>query len=537
MKFEKNTIECVIKTICRQYASREAVRLDEQSITYAGLYQHVVNMAANLKKLGIRRNDKVAIILPNCFEYIYIYFALFLIGAWAAPISTKWEAGEIKNVLVDSDAKAIIYQDRIGIFNYTEILTALKDQLPLCESLICKSHETPPGHIPLDELIHGDIDPCFKADRVDEEVLPDDVALLAYTSGTTGTPKGVMIPHKNLVLTSKYTADILFDEDAVFSVAPLYAAQGFLAVLIYLVGGLTMKWNSNFNPNDILGGLATSPVQSFHTQPTMWNLLLSQAYFKYLKFDHLKKVIVSGSLCSYDLARKIEKEMNCTLFNVYGLIEATGVVTSTRREDSADVRLNTVGTPIPGVEIKIVDKNRLEVEPGQVGELAVRGYVMKGYYKNEKKTREVIDADGWLYTGDLACLHEDGKTVRIVGRHKDMIIRGGFNVYPIDIEECLLKYDKIDDISVVGKNDGLLGESLVAFVIPKAGAQITEGDIKRFCRGKIAGYKIPDEVEFVSQFPILLSGKIQKNILRQWAEEGAPEANRLFFNNQMLSLG
>ena len=163
--------------------------------------------------------------------------------------------------------------------------------------------------------------------------------------------------------------------------------------------------------------------------------------------------------------------------------------------------------------------------------MAVRGYLMKGYYKNEEKTRAVIDGDGWLYTGDLACYYDKGENIQIVGRCKDMVIRGGFNVYPIDIEECLLTSDKIEDVAVVGKQDEILGERIVAFVIPRPDAEITAAAVKNYCRGKIANYKIPDEVYFVSQFPILLSGKVCKNVLREWTENGVPEKNRLLFNS------
>ena len=202
-------------------------------------------------------------------------------------------------------------------------------------------------------------------------------------------------------------------------------------------------------------------MTAFHTQPTMWALLLSLPAFDFMPFNHLTKVVVSGSLCSSALASKIQEKTGATLLNAYGLIEATGVVTVTHPEDSDDVRLNSVGRPIPGVELKIVDENRQTLPNGETGELAVKGYLMKGYYKKEEKTGEVIDDEGWLYTGDLACYCEDNKNIRIVGRIKDMVIRGGFNVYPIDIEECLLTSEDIEDVSVVGKEDEILGERLI----------------------------------------------------------------------------
>ncbi|MBN1413074.1 MAG: acyl--CoA ligase [Spirochaetales bacterium] len=530
--FEKLTLDCVLKTISAEYAGKAAIIFENETVSYGQLYTRSLNLVRRLNALGIGKNDKVAILLPNCLEYMYVYFSLFLTGAWAVPLSTRYEPAELENIIRDSDAKAVIYRDRIGSFDYNKILSSIRPEITNVQNFIYLGKSGPEPSINLEALLADDgREGGEAAKETDVDIQPDDVALLSYTSGTTGTPKGVMIPHKSLVLTSYHTAELWNVTDEVaFSVAPLYAAQGFLAVLIDLVGGVTMKWISSFNPNDILAHLVREGVTAFHTQPTMWTLLVNLPGFEFVRFRNLRKVVVSGSLCSRALAERIEKVTGCKLLNAYGLIEATGVVTITRPGDPEAVRLNTVGRPVPGVEIRIVDENRNEVAPGEIGELAVKGYLMNGYYKNDAKTAEVIDADGWLYTGDQACYAEDGQNLRIVGRCKDMVIRGGFNVYPVDIEECLLKSEMIEDAAVVGKQDDILGEKIVAFVIPKPEADLSAGDVRRFCRGKIANYKIPDEVHFVSQFPILISGKVLKKTLVEWAVNGIPEENRLLFN-------
>jgi fatty-acyl-CoA synthase len=533
MNFQKNTIDCVLSTICNKYGERTALIFGDQSISYHDAFIISTGLARNLRRLGIRKNDKIAIILSNSPEYFYLYFACFLAGAWAVPISTRWEHEEVRNVLIDADVTMVFYEKFIGIFNYESMLSSIKDDLPICKRFVPLKSDAPES-LSLQALLANN-EPPVDSDSF-EEILPDDIALLAYTSGTTGTPKGVMIPHRTLVLTSAYCGDILKfgNDDVAFSVAPLYAAQGFLAVLLYLVSGITMKWNYSFNPNDILRELAKGGISIFHTQPTMWTLLLSQPSFDFVDFSAVKWVIVSGSLCSSELARRIEEKAGCILVNIYGLIEATGITTTTRLDDDMETRLRTVGSPIPGVEYRIVNKNRADVEHGEIGELAVRGYVMKGYYKNPKKTSEVIDNDGWLYTGDLACAFSKQGNIQITGRCKDMIVRGGFNVYPIDIEECILRHEFVDDAAVVAKPDDLLGESISAFVVPKAGADISPGDIKRFCRGKIANYKIPDDVHIVSQLPVLLSGKVQKNILREWVISGIPSENMLLLDGKAM---
>lgn len=532
--FSRKTVNCVLETLVKKCPDKTAVVFEDEEITFYELNEKAARIAENLLAMGVKKDDKVAVLLPNCMEYLYVYFALFKFGAWMVPISTRYEPEEIERVLNDSDVETIIYQDCHGIFNYNEILhNTLAGIIPKVKNYVVLGDTVPEDSIPFSDLLRNG-EKSFEEYEL-EPIAEDDVAILGYTSGTTGHPKGVMITHGNLVMSSYYGGQVLEIEDEVgFSIAPLYAAQGFNAVLVYFVCGITMKWIANFNPNDILAHVTRKHINLFHTQPTMWSLILSMPYYKHVYFNKLKKVVVSGSLCTPHLARRIEESTKCTLINAYGIIEATGIVAMTHLEDPEDVRLNTVGRPLEGIQVKIVDENRKEVPKGEIGELAIKGYLMKGYYKNEQKTREVIDEEGWLYTGDLARYYKDGVNICIVGRCKDMVIRGGFNVYPSDIEECLLNNEKVDDVSVVGEDDEILGESLVAFVIPKAGQSLKEGEVKAFCRGKIANYKIPDKVIFVSQFPVLDSGKIQKNILRKWVKDGVPPESQFLLNDSIV---
>ena len=301
-----------------------------------------------------------------------------------------------------------------------------------------------------------------------------------------------------------------------------------MSLLINVATECPFKMISSFNPNDIIREISKCENTIIHTQPTMWNLLLNCRIIDFAKFDTLEKLVVSGSLCSPALAKKIEERMNCQLMNAYGLIEGTSVVTMTRLDDPEDVRMNTVGRVIEGVEIKIVDSQRNEVPHGEIGELAVRGYNMAGYYKNPEKTSEVIDDEGWLYTGDLARYY-DSENISIVGRCKDMIIRGGFNVYPSDIEEYLLQAPNVQNASVVGRPHEILGEEIVAFVLRKAGSDINERDILKFLFNKVSNYKMPDKVYFVSELPIILAGKIDKKVLSDWAVNGIPEDKQVLF--------
>lgn len=534
---KKQTLGYVLNSITLRYSNRTAFVFDDYAISYDKLQKNSILLAYNLLKKGIKKDDKVAIIMTNRIEYIYVYFALFLIGAWVVPINTRYELNELKNVLKDSDASTIIYEDTIDNLKYREIIDNLLLDLPLLKNQILLSNYKMKIDNNFNSLL--EVDKGTQYEKIYEIVMkqernihPSDVALLGYTSGTTGNPKGVMIPHRNFVLMSLHIQDIwnIVDENS-FVVAPLYAAQGFISLLLQLISGITIYWNRSFVPNNIAEYIKNKKLTGFHTQPTVWNLLLGLPYLKYLDLSHLKKLIVSGTICPYFLGKEIEKITNGTLLNAYGLIEATGIATITRLEDTENIRLNTVGRPIPGIELKIVNEKRQKVKKGEIGEIALKGYLMKGYYKKDEETRKVIDKDGWLYTGDLGRFFDDNN-ISIVGRNKDMVIRGAFNVYPIDIEECLLKFNKIEAIAVVGKPHEILGESLVAFIIPKSNTTLTKGEIIEFCRGKISNYKIPDEVIFVSQLPMLLSGKIQKNILRDWAIYGVPDESRILYENQ-----
>lgn len=525
--FKKATLDEVFRNVTDLYQDKTAIIFEDKKLSYSFLKKTAYNIAIKLGKLGVKKDDKVAILLPNCYEYLCLYCGCFLLGAWVVPINFRIKQQELRNILIDSDAETIFFEEIIGVHNYAKMFDEIKEETKL-KHLIINGKNTYSNMLSFQEFfdIPDTIDDeiqTYEQPRIEE----DDVALLAYTSGTTSTPKGAMLTHRGLVYTAYHTGCVWgvgkYPKDFVaLSVAPLYAAQGYTAVLIDLVNGVAMNWLSTFNPKSIVQAISKGDVYIFHTQPTMWSLLLSLPAAELESLDKLEMTVASGSLCSYNLAKRIEETTRSTLLINYGLIEATGAVTVTRPDDPVDVRLNTVGRPIPGVEIKIVDQDRKDVAKGEVGEVAIRGYLMKGYYKNEAKTREVIDDDGWLYSGDLGYYYDD-ENIQLVGRAKEMIIRGGFNVYPIDVEEQLLEFEKVQDAAVVGRDDEILGEAIVAFIIPKFGFTTTRGEVLKHCTQRLSSHKIPDEIVFLKRLPTLLSGKVRKNVLREWANSTVPE--------------
>lgn len=517
----------VLIRICTEKSSSNAVIFDELRLTYDQLYANLRCIVMNMYSYGMKKGSKVAIIADNRIEYIYSYFALAIIGAWSVPLNTRWSKEESFKILDSADVDYFICSKTAGSNRYGEFVA---------EYITDKKNVINVFY--LDENLYGDRGVSFSSLLdgfegefiIKEDIAPEDIAMISYTSGTTGLPKGVLLKHNDLVKISMISAAYWWTEnnDCCMSIAPLYAAQGFLSLYLNFCSERCFKMLSSFNPNDILKETSKGDNTMLHTQPTMWTMLLNCRIIEFTNFDIINKVIVSGSVCSPELGRRIEERLDCKLLNAYGLIEGTSVVTMTHLDDPEDVRLNTVGRPIPGVEIKIVDENRKELPKGETGELAIRGYNMVGYYKRPEKTQEVLDEEGWLYTGDLARYYDD-VNISIVGRCKDMIIRGGFNVYPTDIEDCILQMPEVQTAAVVGKPHEVLGEEIIAFVVPKAGVELDSKKVSQFIFRKIANYKFPDKIYLISEMPIVLAGKIDKKVLNNWVMEGIPQEKQIFF--------
>lgn len=523
------SLRSLIIKICSENLKKDAILFDGDVIKYEELFEKVRSLASGFIKLGIKKSDRVAILLNNRLEYIYSYFSLFYIGALPVPINNRWKNWEIENILRDSETQFLITEDLVGTMSPKDAIYEIESNSYELKKIIY-----------LGDNFYGDKGISFKSLQsnenivdIDYDILPNESAMISYTSGTTGKPKGVVLKNNDIVKISLYSTKLWSStEDKPFSIAPLYSAQGFLSLLINFCTEERFKMISSFNPNDILKEISKMEDTVFHTQPTMWTLLLNCRIINFTRFNGLKKLVVSGSLCSPELSRRIEEVLKCELLNAYGLIEATSVVTMTRIGDPEEIRHNTVGRPIPGVEIKIVDeKTRKTVEHGAIGELAVRGYNMDSYYNNPDKTAEIVDDDGWLYTGDLAKYY-DRENISIVGRCKDMIIRGGFNVYPSDIEEILLQIPEVQTAAVVSKDNEILSEEIVAFVVPVAGKEISKNEISRYLFQNLANYKQPDKIEFISEMPIILAGKIDKKELKSWCEEGIPESKSILYRKK-----
>jgi len=527
------------------YPDREAIISRGSRITYRQLGEQVALFSSALQRLGIRKGQKVGLIVPNYPEFVYGLFALFRMGAVLVPINPQLQRRELHHVLSDSEAVAVITLDKASGHNLAQLITDMRSELPDLRHLIVHGEEKPSGALGLEEFLST----AVSTDAVPEVVTPDDLAGLIYTSGTTGLPKGSMHTQRNFIAPvvaalklrdawmpklnvqsmvrmakalGRYRTRLLKaagKQQAFISVSGFHGISGIELVLQVTLFGDKLVLTETFNPVEILGLIEKEKVSILTAPPTFLAVLLKVQDFD--KYD-LSSLLVCGAgqaPVPAELAYELRERIGCAVTISFGATELGGSVSVTSLWDPDKMQAETVGKLRLGAEAKIVDEQRNEVPVGEVGEFAVRTEsVMKGYYKAPEATAAVLDEEGWYYTGDLATVDENGY-VRIVGRKKDMIIRGGQNIYPAEVEEYLLTNPKVFEVSVLGVPGPLDSERVWAYIVPVAGADLTAADAVEYCRGQIAPYKIPDEVRIVSELPRAHGSKVQKFKLREMAME------------------
>lgn len=518
------------------YGKKEAVVYPEIGIrwTYEDFQRKVYKAAKGLMKLGLKKGHHLSIWATNQPEWLISQFATGMTGVVLITVNTNYRTRELEYLLKQSDTETLILEREVKGVSYVDMLYEICPELKECPPGQLKSKRLPK----LKNVILLDDKPssgmfCWQdliemgSEIRDEEVKarqaslhPDDVINMQYTSGTTGFPKGVMLSHFNIINNGRNIAECmrLTDQDRLCIPVPFFHCFGcVLGTLAGISTGATIIPLITFDAGKVLEVVKKEKCTGLHGVPTMFITELNHPSFERKGYPHLRTGIMAGSNCPIEVMRKVTEVMGIHEITIaYGQTESSPVITQTRTDDSLQVRVSTVGRPLPHVEVKIIDPVSNEpVPPGEQGELCTRGYhVMKGYYKMPGATKEVIDEEGWLHTGDLAVENEDG-TYQITGRLKDMIIRGGENIYPREIEEFLYTHPKVLDVQIVGVPDEKYGEISVAFIRKKEGVECTEEEIIEFCKGKIARFKIPSQVIFVHNYPMTASGKIQKYKLRE----------------------
>jgi len=529
------TVSRFLLDTVERFPDRPAVVFREQDIrwTWREFANEVDVLATALLGLGLQPGDRVGIWSPNRVEWLLTQFATARMGAVLVNINPAYRLAELEYALHKVGCKAIIAAEQFKTSKYLEMLQALAPELadaepnalhaaklPELRTVIRMGAGATPGMLNFDDVMRrgrAALDTA-RLDALEATLAADDAINVQFTSGTTGNPKGATLTHRNIVNNARYIAMAmrLTEADSLCIPVPLYHCFGMvLAVLACVSTGAAMVFPGEaFDPVATLAAVHEERCTALHGVPTMFIAELDHPDFAKYDLSRLRTGIMAGSPCPIETMKRVVSTMHLAEITIaYGMTETSPVSFQSSTTDPLDKRTTTVGRIQLHLEVKIVDPLGQIVPVGETGELCTRGYsVMKGYWGDEAKTREAI-VDGWMHTGDLATLDAEGYC-NIVGRLKDMLIRGGENVYPREIEEFLFRHPKIQSVQVFGVPDEKYGEEVCAWIVVRPGEQATEEEIRAFCQGQIAHYKIPRYIRFVDELPMTVTGKAQKFVMR-----------------------
>ncbi|MDD5263336.1 MAG: AMP-binding protein [Candidatus Bipolaricaulis sp.] len=523
------TLSQVLRDTTTKFPKRPAI-LDPSGpkLTYAELSDNVDRLARGLLDLGVGKGDKVGLWMPNIPEWIVAYFAIARIGAVVVPMNTRYKTHEVEYILGNSEATTLFAVEAFVGIDYLTMIDEIRPKLPNLKHVVIVGKAGKDMHR-MDDVLASGGRALADGKLAKREALckPEDNVFILYTSGTTGNPKGAMLSHHNIGHNGEQVTEVLHatEKDVFLLAVPFFHCFGcVMGIAGAITWGASMVPMQVFKANEALELVERFGVTVLYGVPTMFVLELEEnrkgkpgggTY----NISTLRTGIMAGAPCPVEVMRGTMNEMHCNVSIAYGLTEASPVITMTRFDDPIERRVETVSRALDGIEVKIADDDWKSVPTGETGDLACRGYnVMLGYYKMPDKTAEVIDKDGWLYSGDLATMDAEGY-VKIVGRKKDMLITGGFNVYPAEIEEYLFTHPKVLNVSVIGVPDPVFGEVAAVYVIPKQGAKIDPQELVDYCAKEIANFKVPRYIVVVNELPMTQSGKIQKFRLREMAQE------------------
>ncbi|KWF65755.1 AMP-binding protein [Burkholderia multivorans] len=530
------TIGRFLRETAERFSERPAVVFREQQVrwTWREFAAEIDVLAAGLAALGIGKGDRVGIWSPNRSEWLLTQFATARIGAILVNINPAYRLAELEYALNKVGCTAVIAAERFKSSAYVEMLQTIAPELanaapgelraarvPSLRTVVSMGDVAPPGMFRFADVIargRATVDSAA-LDALGATLAATDPINIQFTSGTTGSPKGATLTHRNVVNNARFIARAMrfSEQDALCIPVPLYHCFGMvLAVLACVSTGAAMVFPGEaFDPVATLAAVAEERCTALHGVPTMFIAELDHPEFGKFDLSTLRTGIMAGSPCPIETMKRVVSQMHLSEITIaYGMTETSPVSFQSSTDDPLEKRTTTVGRVQPHLEVKIVDPSGEIVPVGVTGELCTKGYsVMLGYWDDDAKTREVL-IDGWMHTGDLATLDAEGYC-NIVGRLKDMVIRGGENVYPREIEEFLFRHPKIQSAQVFGVPDPKYGEELCAWIVLRADEQMTEDDVRAFCQGQIAHYKIPRYIRFVDELPMTVTGKVQKFVMRE----------------------
>ncbi|NQW10161.1 MAG: AMP-binding protein [Alphaproteobacteria bacterium] len=534
------TIDQSLADTVARYPDHEALVVRHQAIrwTYAELKERVEVLARGLLALGLEPRDRLGILSPNNAEWILVQFATARIGVILVNINPAYRLPELEYALNKVGCKALVLAPSFKQSDYTAMLRELApeldgaapgglaaERLPDLRWVITLGDRAPKGMLTFDDIVnqgHG-VDPA-RAERIAAQLQFDDPINIQFTSGTTGTPKATTLTHHNIVNNAYFVGEAmaLSERDRLCIPVPMYHCFGMvLGALVCTSHGAAMIFPSaGFDAGATLETIEAERCTALHGVPTMFIAELEHPSFKSRDLSSLRTGIIAGAPCPVVLMRRLITEMNLSEITIaYGMTETGPVSFETSVHDTIERKVETVGRVLPHIEVKIVDEQGRIVPPGTPGELLTRGYsVMPNYWGDPEKTASAINAAHWIASGDIAVLDPQGYC-QIVGRLKDMLIRGGENIFPREIEELLHTHPKIEDVQVIGVPDPKYGEEVCAWVKLREGESASAEDIRAFCQGKMAHFKIPRYVKFVDAFPMTITGKVQKFVMRRMMAE------------------
>jgi len=514
IKIDTNkTIYGALLDVVEQYPDKEALVLGDTRLTYRQFIEKVDAFAAGLTKLGIGKGDKVGFILPVCVENIVAFYAFAKIGAPFIPLNPQFRSSEVKHILGDAEAVGVITVAELMGFNYLDMIEGIRSDLPDLKHVIVYGEGAKGDAIRLADIMAVDPQPYEG-----EPVSPEDPLYILYTSGTTGLPKGAEKSHRGeLTALNISTGNIPHEDLASFlNPFPLFHYGGITVSLMTLHTGNKLVMHPRFHPMELLELIEQEQVTNIGAAPAMVKLMIDMLDIVPRDLSSLKSVGMGGAPVPTELINAVRERMGASAINGYGMTEM-GLISMTSADMPVEIQSTTVGRPPAEVGVKIVDEERRQVPTGEVGEIAVKSpQEMMGYYNNPEQTAQAYDDEGYFHTGDVGSFDEEGY-LRIFDRKTDMIIRGGENIYPAEIEHYLMSHPKIQMAGVVGIPSGVSGETVRAYVLLKEGEEISEVEVLDYCRGNIAVYKTPEEVRIVESLPLTSLMKVRRHQLRQEA--------------------
>ncbi len=542
MEMIEKTLGGMLDGLAANYPDSVAIKYTTRDYqkSWSELNERCNAVAKGLLNLGIRKDDKVAIWATNVPEWYEILFASAKIGAILVTVNTNYKEFELEYLLKQSDTKMLVMIDGVKNNSYIDTIDKLipefrnskngdvdNEKFPFLKKIVyCgDKNSTPRGFMNFEDIAKaGESVTDEQLNEIMNSLNCHDVINMQYTSGTTGFPKGVMLTHYNIINNGKSIGDGMrfTDKDKLLITVPMFHCFGLvLGLMSCITHATTMVPVESFSPTKVMNAITVEKCTAVHGVPTMFIAMLEHPDFSKYNFSSLRTGIMAGSPCPIKVMRQVVDQMNMKEITiVFGQTEASPGCTQTTTEDSLEHRVNTVGRVFEGVEAKIVDPATGEEVPcGVAGEFCARGYnIMKGYYKMPEATAEAIDKDGWLHTGDLCTVDEDGY-YKVVGRIKDMIIRGGENIYPKEIEEFYYTQPIVKDVQVIGVPSEQYGEEVMAVIILKEGESATPEELRELAKAHLAKHKVPRYIRIVDAFPVTASGKIQKFKMREEAIE------------------